>query len=73
MIMLDNHSSMIVCISFIQVRVAESPAVWPGQAWALLRNAHNNHLCALSFDPATRQHRFRDYTCVRACVARHRI
>lgn len=68
MIMLDHHSSMIVYISFIQVRVAESPAVWPGQARALLRNAHNNHLCALNFDLFTRQHRFRDYTCVRAFV-----
>lgn len=50
--------------------MADGPSVWPGQARALFRNAHNNHLCAVSFDRATKQHRFRDYTCVRALPLR---
>lgn len=47
-----------------QVLVADSPSMWPGQARVLFRNACDNHLCALSFDPATKQHRFRDYRCL---------
>lgn len=45
--------------------MADSPSVWPGQTLVLFRNAHNNHLCAVSFDAAAKSHRFRDYTYVR--------
>lgn len=49
--------------------MADGPSVWPGQARALFCNARDNHLCAVAFDPATKQHRFRDYTYVRAYLA----
>lgn len=44
--------------------MADGPSAWPGQARALFRSARDNHLCAVSYDPAAQQHRFRDYTCV---------
>ena len=49
--------------------MTDGPSVWPGQARALFRNARNNHLCAITFDAATKHHRFRNYTYVRACLA----
>ncbi len=59
---------MLIDFTHIQMRVAGGggPAVWPGEARALFRNAHDNHLCAVTFEPPTRQYRLRDYTCVRS-------